>query len=553
MPRKGSSKAPSRQTSHHREEFRMSESHRPHHSPSRKRSSRRSHHHESVKEMEQPKKCCNWSCCCKAFIATFVIVGVILAVVGIVLVLKHRQIMVEQIKKIAPLVSGSSTLKLFMSPPNAMKANIYMFSVTNPEAVVERGEKPDLQEIGPFVYQYQANRYDFSFNKDETDLSFQRKQTYIFDKEASGDRTEDDEITQLDLVAYVGLVGAREMGMGSLAMSFLRQYNRTYPFRKFKVGELLWGGNDPLYSFLMKSLSVVTGDKVEAGKNDKFGLFYGVNGTANTFVIDTGKANMEMFQKVLKYGENEGRFDDIWPIITDNLGRPMDVNNFRGVLGSSFAPDVNRNEILTALVPTMCFALDLSFSSAVDIDDMEMLRFGIDYKSFNPLSLKINQAFCDPHDRNNKTKCLSSGVLNSTQCLDDKPVVFSWPHFLEADPYYLELVSGLKPENDRHATYLDVDPLTGISVRAGERFQINFVLERMNVGRYSKLPQFTVFPVMWMDMTAEIDADGKAQLKKAIYNIYNLLRTLGYACLIASVILVPVAVIVFFIYRCRFM
>lgn len=41
----------------------------------------------------------------------------------------------------------------WLKPPYAMKMNIWMFNVTNVDGILKRHEKPNLQEIGPFVFE----------------------------------------------------------------------------------------------------------------------------------------------------------------------------------------------------------------------------------------------------------------------------------------------------------------------------------------------------------------------------------------------------------------
>ena len=37
--------------------------------------------------------------------------------------------------------------------------------------------------------------------------------------------------------------------------------------------------------------------------------------------------------------------------------------------------------------------------------------------------------------------------------------MLSWPHFFQADPKLLDAVDGLKPDQEKHQSYFDVQPV----------------------------------------------------------------------------------------------
>lgn len=57
-------------------------------------------------------------------------------------------------------------------------------------------------------------------------------------------------------------------------------------------------------------------------------------------------------------------------------------------------------------------------------------------------------------------ECVPSGVLNVTTCRMDSPIFLSLPHFYGADPYYINLVDGLKPEKEKHEFYITLEPVS---------------------------------------------------------------------------------------------
>jgi len=53
------------------------------------------------------------------------------------------------------------------------------------------------------------------------------------------------------------------------------------------------------------------------------------------------------------------------------------------------------------------------------------------------------------------------------------PLFASKPHFLDGDLQLQQSVEGLSPSTENHNTYVDFEPLTGVSMRVAKRLQLN--------------------------------------------------------------------------------
>jgi hypothetical protein len=58
-------------------------------------------------------------------------------------------------------------------------------------------------------------------------------------------------------------------------------------------------------------------------------------------------------------------------------------------------------------------------------------------------------------------QCVPQGALNVSSCRHGAPAFVSYPHYLDADPYYARLVTGMNPDPGRHRFYLTLEPVSG--------------------------------------------------------------------------------------------
>jgi hypothetical protein len=66
-----------------------------------------------------------------------------------------------------------------------MKLDVYLYNILNPEEII-KGDKPSLEEVGPYVYWvYRDVLDDYKFSANDTLLDYQYYERYIFDEKLS--------------------------------------------------------------------------------------------------------------------------------------------------------------------------------------------------------------------------------------------------------------------------------------------------------------------------------------------------------------------------------
>ena len=77
--------------------------------------------------------------------------GVFLLLLSVMVFISGPQVLHEKVLDSMTLKQGSEMLSFWLNPPVQSQLAGFAFHVTNPEEV-QRGGKPVLEEVGPFVY-----------------------------------------------------------------------------------------------------------------------------------------------------------------------------------------------------------------------------------------------------------------------------------------------------------------------------------------------------------------------------------------------------------------
>ncbi|GCB71273.1 hypothetical protein scyTo_0001509 [Scyliorhinus torazame] len=115
-----------------------------------------------------------------------------------------------------------------------------------------------------------------------------------------------------------------------------------------------------------------------------------------------------------------------------------------------------------------------------------------------------NHCYCK--DMSVSQNCTFGGILGISICKEKKPIYISLPHFLYATDKIVNAVDGLSPNKEEHETFLDVEPVTGFTLRVAKRIQINLMFKpskKIKILKNIKEPIF--FPLVWLNETGTVD------------------------------------------------
>jgi len=464
------------------------------------------------------------------------VIGLLLVIFGIVV--DHVPGIIMQ--KSVPIVDRpeSKSYDGWLKPSLPIYMNFYFFNVTNTQGVLE-GEKPIVNERGPYVYREQREKVNISFNEDQSTVSYNEKISFFFEPSMSAG-SEDDILSNYNL-PYIGAIGAlwHEYTVnGNLkAFTVARLMNGKVLTKKIvlftfnTVKELLWGHTSEFFNAVYKNRRFK-----EKITTNQWGLFINRNGTeGDRMTIGTGIHDLQDIAQVKEYKENT----------TLPFWYSEYANMINGTDGSMFHPGVSNTESLYMFSPDLCRSLEAVYMGEETIQGLKTFHYGPSKMVFaGPERNPSNADFCYPDG--NATSCLGQGLLRVSACRKNAPIIASPPHFLGVDADIQAGVEGLNPDPERHVTKLNIEPSTGLLLQAKKRIQYNVLIEKIEgQSIFRKAPSGTVLPLFWVEEGVEAPPEFAAKLGK-VPKLLAVCRNLMLACVaIGAMLLIGCLLAVF--------
>lgn len=125
-----------------------------------------------------------------------------------------------------------------------------------------------------------------------------------------------------------------------------------------------------------------------------------------------------------------------------------------GSAGEFFPPKVSRHSTISIFTPDMCRSIPLDYEKDMEIEGITGYKFKGGARSVDNGTIYPENWCYAPGEGT------YSGVLNISSCRFGTPVFMSYPHFYGADPYYLEEIEGMYPDEDLHQFYMTLEPVS---------------------------------------------------------------------------------------------
>ncbi|OAD55216.1 Protein croquemort, partial [Eufriesea mexicana] len=414
-------------------------------------------------------------------------------------------------------------------PPMYLK--IRFFNWTNPDELRMDYKKPNVVEVGPYVFREVRQKVNVSFNPENHTVSYFNRRWWYYEPElTNGSLT--DRITQLNIVAISAKHKIRywnEALQGTLSLML----STSNVHISKTVDELLFTGYD---DSLIEMGRMVSGEDIPPF--DKFGWFYMMNGSTTfdgNYNMATGTDDIGKFGSLKNWNYRdttkffkspcnvvEGSAGEFWPpyrqrdeimLYSGDLCRPLTyeyeqtvdylgLDSYRYVLGEKTLGNSTRRRY-----PHEQAKYFEQTTTTEDFFEAEHSVEATDPPEEDPDVVNIGNCYCNG-------KCTPAGLMNVSSCRYGAPVFASLPHFNRADPSLREAITGLNPDDD-HDFSITLEPRY-IPLSVSAKLQINILLEESKIVSLFRSVPTIYFPVMWFSLEVEATDQFVGDLKKLL-------------------------------------
>ncbi|XP_030388379.1 sensory neuron membrane protein 1-like [Scaptodrosophila lebanonensis] len=468
-----------------------------------------------------------------------IIVSLLILVVGtLVGFLAFPMLLEHLIRRQINLKEGSDTRQIWEKMPFPMSFKVFVFNVTN-AVDIEDGEMPELQEVGPFVFEEWKDKYNIEDNEAEDTVSFNMRNTFKLrsDLGLSGEELITMPQPLLQFMA-ISVQNQQPDMLTATAVGLDVIFKPTSAFITAPFMDLFYRGIDvdcaqeqPAAQAICQTFykGDVHGAVQQNATHFKFSFMgAGNHSNAGRFTVSRGSGNRHSSTvgQVLLFNEQDKL--QVW---SEGLGNSS-CNQFRGTDGTVFAPYMRRQEGLWSYSPQLCRSLSPHMVGKVNYNLLPAYRYELD---FGDASLDTDSnCFCKAYPFD----CPVAGTVDLSRCTGT-PMVASLPHFYKADMQLVHQVKGLSPSAQKHSSVIIFERLSGTVLSVYNRLQFSLNVEPVSaIPVMSKLRNLTM-PLFWIEESMQLNKDFTNTLQKQLFspikfnNVFRWLAialgTLGFA------------------------
>ncbi|XP_028345941.1 platelet glycoprotein 4 [Physeter macrocephalus] len=442
------------------------------------------------------------------------VIGAVLAVFGGILMPVGDMLIEKTIKKETVLEEGTIAFKNWVKTGTAVYRQFWIFDVQNPEEVAVNSSKIKVKQRGPYTYRVRYLAKENITQDSETHtVSFLQPNGAIFEPSLSVG-TENKTFTVLNLAVAAAPHLYPNIFIQGVLNSLIKK-SKSSMFQKRTLKELLWGYKDPFLSLVPYPITTTVG------------VFYPYNNTADgVYKVFSGKDDISKVAVIDTYKGKKNL--SYWPSYCDMIN---------GTDAASFPPFIEKTQVLQFFSSDICRSIYAVFGAEINLKGIPVYRFILPSLAFaSPLQNPDNHCFCT--EKIVSKNCTSYGVLDIGKCKDGKPVYISLPHFLYASPETAQPIEGLNPNEEEHSTYLDVEPITGFTLRFAKRLQINILVKpARKIEALKGLKQNYFVPILWLNETGTIGDEKAEMFRNQVTGKINLLGLVEITLLSVGVVM----------------
>merc|ERR1719402_305580 len=281
-------------------------------------------------------------------------------------------------------------------------------------------------------------------------------------------------------------------------------------------------------------------------KHGKFGFFRGPNGsnaTRSWWKINSGKYQFDLYNQITEFNGMtrlpESWWDSFGPTPSAHTSGVQGIcHDIIGADGTSYPPEaINKEDPIWIFNDQLSRSIWLDFMQEVDVDGVTTYQYSPKPEVFamtNPdnfcycpkveqcAKVVENEDAWDIPDCQNKTLKLEACIdgLLDLQGSYGVPIIMSTPHFLDAHESLPKAIDGVQPDREKHITFLNIEPTTGMSLQAHKRIQVSVPVAHSeyfeDLQKLRDPENRTIWPVVWVDEGADATQENLDLLKSML-------------------------------------
>eukprot|EP00736_Rhodelphis_marinus_P002156 Rmarinus@m.25929 len=409
----------------------------------------------------------------------------------------------------------------------------YLWNITNTEEFLA-GEKPVLQEVGPYSYRQYIDRFDVEFYDDNRRVSFKNYIRWIFEPSTSitedgrqlNDKT--DLITTVN-AAYAGAVslvsGERVLYQldGVIESSALIHTRTTH--------EHIWGFDDPMLITLQEH--PIFGSLVSTTRSEAYHNCTSRAACDNWYGYHHMRTGVDDLDRV--------RHMTVWDDIHEMGYYPGTEDGPIYVAGSDkkqYKPDFDKKSFpIFTFEDRLMRSYHLQYLSDTTFKGIKLRRYVPQWEVMfgNP---KPEFAMDARLGGDTIDGLIDISLIYRNTTGSPVPLFISQPHYYSndhggcGDPRLCESVIGMRPNFDKHCTRSDIEPITGKVIAGRRRAQVNLYIEpalyapltncdnrpdcNVTEFRYRNIEE-VYMPFFWFEESGEATDDSADYFKSNVY------------------------------------
>jgi len=202
-----------------------------------------------------------------------------------------------------------------------------------------------------------------------------------------------------------------------------------------------------------------------------------------------------------------------------------------GTTGFQFAPFLDDDDLLYVWVEELLRPMDLVFTDDVTEKGIDLLQYRLGEDNFLDHDIYYQSI---------------PGFGNMSIDNNGVPIFLSKPRFLDCPAEWRDKVAGVVPNDEADDTFINVEPITGVTMDACKQLQVNMFLDPTTspLDLWNKqVPTNTMYPMFFVSELAAITDKLADDFKNKVYQILTIRTVIFWTFLSVGIFMVVVGIV----------